>query len=229
MRILRLPVRFVAPNNPQSWNQYSYVDDLPEEIIDDAVRVSRTKFPGSSADECSGVAVASSTSAPRDVIPLAFRPAWIDKKVLQAEFGVLPPPCDISGDALSAGDYAALGAEDGALFRFPGIASLPGSNIAGQFHVIGDLLAFHRGGILDAQAFGGSTPYGNYVFGVYMAATGVSLQNALRGANFYGSLFSHYSPLRAMDQDYPGLPAQNVADITSGYNSLLPGGVCLPR
>lgn len=51
-------------------------------------RVSRRKFPGSGADECAGVAVASPTSAPRLILPLGFRPAWVDKKVLQAQFGV---------------------------------------------------------------------------------------------------------------------------------------------
>lgn len=53
-----------------------------------AVRGSRTKFPGSSPDACSGVAVASPSSAPRVIIPLGFRPTWVDKKLLQTQFGV---------------------------------------------------------------------------------------------------------------------------------------------
>lgn len=51
------------------------------------VRVSKTKIPGGLADACAGVAVASVTSAPRVIIPLGFRPAWVDRSLLQAQFG----------------------------------------------------------------------------------------------------------------------------------------------
>jgi hypothetical protein len=49
---------------------------------------SRSKFPGAGADTCFGVAIASQASAPRVIIPLGFRPAWVDERLLRAQFGV---------------------------------------------------------------------------------------------------------------------------------------------
>ncbi|MGH9473663.1 MAG: hypothetical protein ACRD1M_13090 [Terriglobales bacterium] len=51
-------------------------------------RVSRTKFPGSAGDECFSIAVASASSPPRIIIPLGSRPAWVDRKLLEEQFGV---------------------------------------------------------------------------------------------------------------------------------------------
>ncbi len=45
-----------------------------------------------------------------------------------------------------------------------------------------NLWEFHRGGTLDAQHYGGSRAYGNYVFGVYMAAHGYTLPETLNYA-----------------------------------------------
>lgn len=50
--------------------------------------VSRKKFPGAGADQCFGVGIASPTAAPRVIIPLGSRPAWVSKKNLQAQFRV---------------------------------------------------------------------------------------------------------------------------------------------
>jgi len=51
------------------------------------LRVSRRKFPGATAGECTGVGIAGPTLAPRVVIPLGSQPSWVDKKLLQAQFG----------------------------------------------------------------------------------------------------------------------------------------------
>jgi hypothetical protein len=74
-----------------------------------------------------------------------------------------------------------------------------------------NLLDFHRGGSLDAQAQGGS-PDANYVFGVYMNAAGYSLSQTLGAANAYGAGFSNYRP----NPNKPRLAAQRrLSDATS--------------
>jgi hypothetical protein len=84
--------------------------------------------------------------------------------------------------------------------------------------MIKQMYEFHRGGTLDAQVrYGGSPAYAHCVYGVYRAAHGDSLSEALGNANTYGSLFSHY-PHTPMDPTYPGILAKNVANITRGYN-----------
>ncbi len=88
---------------------------------------------------------------------------------------------------------------------------------------------FHRGGSLDAQAYGGSKDYANYVFGVYMAGAGYSLSATLNGANDYAHWFSHYPPQEPMDPNYPSTPASNVADITRGFNDEKNGTLCTPQ
>jgi YD repeat-containing protein len=45
------------------------------------------------------------------------------------------------------------------------------------------LFSFHRGGYYDAQQYGGSRAYGNYAYGVYLAAAGLPLPVALAGAD----------------------------------------------
>jgi RHS repeat-associated protein len=94
----------------------------------------------------------------------------------------------------------------------------------GRLETIPNLLAFHRGGSLDAQAYGpphsqGYTNYANYAFGVYMSTTGYSLSQTLSIANTYGYLGSNYPPNTAMDPNYQSIPAVNVANITAGWNA----------
>jgi hypothetical protein len=81
-----------------------------------------------------------------------------------------------------------------------------------------ELAQFARGGALDAQAFGGSTAYANYVFGVYMGASGATLSQTLDAANDYAAGFSSYPSNTQMDLNYPNTPAANIANITNGYN-----------
>ena len=55
---------------------------------DGATVARRRKFPGAEPNECGGVGIASPTAAPHVIIPLGFHPAWVDKSLLQAQFGV---------------------------------------------------------------------------------------------------------------------------------------------
>ena len=87
---------------------------------------------------------------------------------------------------------------------------------------------FAIGGYLDAQPMATGTvyeraAYGNYVFGAYMAAAGVNLQDALAVANDVAWWHSRKNPGqyagRNMDSNFPALPTANVSNITAGYNA----------
>jgi len=137
--------------------------------------------------------------------------SYVDNRPLNFTdpFGLCP--CDPSGRAPDPSFYAGLGES------------------AGWFHNDVNLFEFHRGGLLDAQADGGSTAYANYVFGVYLNAAGYSLSQTLAAANAYGALFSHYNPAKVpggMDRNYPSIPAVNVANITAGFNANKNGTLC---
>jgi hypothetical protein len=92
-----------------------------------------------------------------------------------------------------------------------------------------DLFQFPRGRSLDAQPFGASPAYGNYVYGVYLRAAAFPLSVALWGANWYagggaGDGKAQYSG--PLDPIYPNIPPANVANITNGYNAQRTGTVC---
>jgi hypothetical protein len=98
---------------------------------------------------------------------------------------------------------------------------------SGMMYNLGQQLAFHRGGPLDAQVqYGGSTPYANYAYGVYNAARGADLGDVLDLANLYGKLFSKYDfqKIKA-DETYRAIPADNVRNITKGYNDYKGGWI----
>ena len=93
-------------------------------------------------------------------------------------------------------------------------------------------MGWPQGHYLDAQPLASGNAlqraaYGNYVFGVYMAAADVPLRLALNRANAYAANSSSYGPLNGqMDPNYPSLPAANVANITNGFNAQKSGTVC---
>lgn len=102
---------------------------------------------------------------------------------------------------------------------------------AGEIYNLGQLVQFQRGGALDAQVrYGGSTAYANYVFGVYMSASGATLSQALSGAQDYaqhsGATRTYGNAGYLMDQNYPGIPVSNVENITQGYNDQQNGTLC---
>jgi len=94
------------------------------------------------------------------------------------------------------------------------------SAAGGLLYDAAHLAQFKRGHTLDAQSYGASPDYGNYVFGVYNAARGAGLPNALDLANTYGKYFSKYkfTDDNPADQTYSSIPARNVQNITRGYN-----------
>jgi hypothetical protein len=132
-------------------------------------------------------------------------------------------PCPPSGNAPSPSSYQAE-AQTAQLLN-------NGVNASGSFINAVNLLSFHRGGSLDAQAYGASTAYGNYAFGVYTSAYGYSLSFTLSAANAYGALFSTYnwSPTLQPDSTYTHIPAANVSNITQGYNDQRNGSLCNPQ
>ncbi len=91
-----------------------------------------------------------------------------------------------------------------------------------------NLWEFHRGGSLDAQKYGASRAYGNYVFGVYMAAHGYTLPETLDYAQQYAFNFSRYRPGEPKSPVYPSVPTANVANITKGFNDERNGTFGLP-
>ncbi len=143
-------------------------------------------------------------------------------------------PCDSPGKAPDPSQYAIKGLGVYLLETSSGTlqaGSGPLTNLAGVLLNLSNLASFHRGGSLDAQAYGSSPAYANYVFGVYMAAAGFSLSESLAAANAYGGMFSNYrwGPNLQPDQTYTHLPAANVANIAAGFNDELHGTLCNPH
>ena len=89
-----------------------------------------------------------------------------------------------------------------------------------------NLLDFRKGAMMDAQAYGSSPAYANYVFGVYMAAAGYSLPATLNAANGYGFLRAKYPPNVPMDPVFKSIPAANVINITAGFNAEKTATLC---
>jgi hypothetical protein len=117
-------------------------------------------------------------------------------------------PCTQAGRALSPSDYASMG------------QAANGNPVT--FYL--DLAAFPRGGALDAQPLGASPAYGNYVYGVFMAASGMPLTVALSGAALYGMTASYQN--QPMAPPYGVLPTANVENIINGYNAQKNGSLC---
>lgn len=98
------------------------------------------------------------------------------------------------------------------------------SGLAGLGYWAGQSLRFKRGDVLDAQRYGATPPYANYVFGVYNAASGTDLPLTLDLANVYGKYRATYNRDKTkMDEIYGSIPAENVQNITKGYNDYLKG------
>ena len=124
-------------------------------------------------------------------------------------------PCAYAGRALSPSAYAA----EGQAAKWDPLLAIQ------------DLKSFQRGGALDAQPMTGApslqaAAYGNYVYGVWMAASGTPLSVALAGGNAYAYLSGAQYPGRTMDPTYGSIPAANVANITNGYNAQMNGTTC---
>ncbi len=129
---------------------------------------------------------------------------------------VLKNPCSVQGRALPPGAYVTQGQQ---------------ANSSTVNFALDVAMGWPKGDYLDPQPLASGNvfqnqAYGNYVFGVYMASAGVSLNSALSGANAYAFLRSSYPSGTQMDPNYGSLPAANVANITNGYNAVGNGTVC---
>ena len=223
------------PANPQSWNRYAYVLNNPTNLIDPLGLMCEPDIPGCQYGDPSdpskaqgGMTCFSSTSVETEngVIPgsvdcssnptdssgggngITVLPWSLVNKGLRSLLS-----CPPSGNAPSPQQYEAMG----------GTVTALGSPLANAFV----LPNFHHGGALDAQAYGASRAYANYVYGVYMGAAGFSLPFSLWGANFYGAKESYTWTQRMQpDKTYRNIPADNVVNITRGYNDEKNGTLC---
>ena len=86
---------------------------------------------------------------------------------------------------------------------------------------------FRRSGLLDAQPYGATRAYGNYAYGVYLAAIDFSLPVALSLANTYAGVSrAYYDADVRKSYEYPNLPAANVQNISNGYRAKNSGTAC---
>jgi len=128
-------------------------------------------------------------------------------------------PCLYQGNAMSPTQYAVIGTAAAIAGPIPFLAI--------------SATGFPRGSYLDAQpeAEGNVSQraaYGNYAYGVYMAAAGVPYSVMMGAANMFGT-FSHYTVKNGpMDPVYTNLPNANVTNITRGYNDQRNGTTCHP-
>jgi len=122
-----------------------------------------------------------------------------------------PSPCNTAGNAPDPSVYAAKG-------------QAASTNAIKDFY---DLFQFRAGGGLDAQPQGASPAYANYVYGVYMAAAGYTLNQALAGADIYAQYRSRYPANVPMDgPNHAFTPVVNVMNITYGFNAQKTGTLC---
>jgi RHS repeat-associated protein len=227
------------PGNPQSWNRYAYVLNNPTNFVDPlGLRGEGGGYPctvlwfdniycleggtggggsgngggpcvevfhnGSGGGACGGGATPG--RSPIATLPLTPIPGLKS---------LIPYPCPPTGNAPSPAVYESLGKSEG---RLLGSLYLP---------------SFQRGAALDAQASGGSIAYGNYAYGVYMAAAGYKLPFSLWGANFYawksGATQVYKAHGYTMDSVYKDDTAANIGFITLGYNDEKNGTLCTPK
>jgi len=145
-------------------------------------------------------------------------------------------PCAYMGNAMSPSQYAEMGQAWKHTWLDPVFDPVNASNGAG--FTVGGLIElysdFHRGGSLDAQPYANGdqlqkATYGNFAFGVFFAAAGWSLDDALTAASIYGykqRIVNRAYRGRSLDPKYSGIPVENVQDITAGYPAQLSGAAC---
>ena len=224
-------------SDPQTWNMYAYVRNNPATFTDPdgllsvvpsgCTAVSDNNAEGTSHVECPP----STTSDDDNGLP------WSDT-ILYAD-AYYHPPSPGDSPASSAGGGASPNSLPENPCAYIGRA-LPPSAYAGQGkadngHPVNFLLnvftGWPAGHFFDPQPLASGTvrqnaAYGNYVFGVYMQAAGVSLSTALAGADAYAFFRSSYGSTTPMDPVLGSLPAANVANIINGYTAQQNGTTC---
>jgi RHS repeat-associated protein len=236
---------FVADStNPQTWNLYTYALNNPLRYVDpsglDGFDYYDCIGSGNDASQCGAPPPCTADTCvyvydlPNQFDPPYFPPdqCTTANPCFTAPSGgggggnnsgvanngpvVVQNPCQFQGRALPPSAYAASGQQ--------------ARNSTTDF-VLDVTMGFPAGHYLDAQPLASGNvfqrqAYGNYTFGVYMAAAGVSLNTALSGANTFAFFFSSYSKNTPMDPNHGSLPAASVANITNGYNAYPNGTVC---
>jgi hypothetical protein len=107
----------------------------------------------------------------------------------------------------------------------------PAANLGAALMNLFNLFNFRHGGSLDAQSYGSSPAYANYVYGVYMAANGQSLSTTMFGANNVAGAVATYLPNYVAanggyDPLYPNIPLSNTENILSGMIEQQNGSLC---
>ncbi len=219
------------PNNPQSMNRYNYVENNPLVYVDpdgtspcengDPDCVPAPPLPPvtvNAPDPCDGYTCFGGpgdgpTGGPSG--QQSGSPGTGPNKPV-----VLQNPCPYQGRALPPSAYAAQG------------QAAKGSSVNFALDVT---TGFPGGDYLDPQPLGSGNAfqnqaYGNYTFGVYMQSAGLTLPQALSGANDYAAIRKAFNRLQytnqTMDPNYPSLPAASVANITNGFNAQASGTTC---
>ena len=222
--------------NPQSLNRYAYVNGMPLGAIDPS------GLDGVPVFELYGW-----------YSPASVFPAWLTGAVPYFDIGfgvfelgklagwwghpapfngttqprpsatnnVSKNPCAYMGKAMPPSAYAAQGAASN-IYKNP-------------ISFAADTASKGWTGFLNSQPLNSGTvqqnaAYGNYVFGVYMQAAGLTLSQALSGANAFAAYRHIENPGQyagqQMDPNYPSLPVQNVTNVTNGFNAEANGTTC---
>ena len=89
--------------------------------------------------------------------------------------------------------------------------------------IASQLAPFTHGGSLDAERFDSYyvrdyRHYTSIATGIFMAAAGVSREDALAFADFYASLKSKFGPSEMMDEAYAHSTKQDIEDNLKGYD-----------
>lgn len=237
-------------NGAQGYNFYTYVYNNPLRYVDPTgfgipcITVEGVdengnliQLPGESCnrkdpwDDSNGNLMA---SPPTSVVFSNFQPIVVDlaptlgqveNQTKQLKIPVTP--CDNAGGAAPPEAFAQKGTrlKQQITITDPSTDEAHGGDLGIELQTYS---SFHRGGSLDAQASGSDNIYANYVYGVFMQASGNDLNFALSGADAYAHYFGGYEADRAMDEagGYPHEPADNAAAIEQGFNDQSKGSTC---
>jgi RHS repeat-associated protein len=229
------------PSNPQSWNLYTYVRNNPLNLIDPDGHTCVTAtgepvapdYPDVKVDNNDGygcqtvVTVYGGYIDPISVIlslsRLVLLPAQTSsqQEIRPLRKDEVPDNvCEYAGRAPDPSFWASAGKDS----EWDPISA-----------VLDITKGFKAGGYLDAQPMASGdvyqrAAYGNYVFGVWMRASGTPLPIALASAAGIAAAHKVSNPgqyaRRTMDRMFRSLPAANVMNITRGYNDQKNGTLC---